>query len=134
MYAPFHPLCVGSPSHLAHHGRSAVVTKERSLDLVAPTVECRKIWVKALNLLLSKARASDKDDAIDDYLEKLWNKADEDRSASLTYDECCKVNFLGLAHHMPVCAHVDHRIVPVCRSWRRSMCAPSTQCRSAKTR
>jgi hypothetical protein len=50
------------------------------------------MWVKALNLLLSKARDSDKDDAIDDYLEKLWNKADEDRSASLTYDECCKVN------------------------------------------
>lgn len=67
------------------------MTADRSLDLVAPTVECKKVWVKALNILLGQIRHSNMDDAIDDYLEKLWKKADEDRSSTLTYDECCKV-------------------------------------------
>jgi hypothetical protein len=69
----------------------SVITHDRSLDLIAPSVEYAKVWVRVLTLLVQKLFA-DEDETTDHslftkYLEEQWNRADTDRSGSLTLKE-----------------------------------------------
>jgi len=64
------------------------VTHDRSLDLITKTPEMRDVWVRALTLLLMR-KNEDKTpgDQFERYLRMQWNRADTDRSGSLTLPE-----------------------------------------------
>ena len=69
----------------------SVVTHDRSLDLIASTVEYAKLWVRILTLQVQKTFL-DMEEAAENslftrYLEEQWNRADTDRSGSLTLKE-----------------------------------------------
>jgi len=69
----------------------SVVTHDRSLDLIASTVEYAKLWVRLLTLQVQQTfldvEESAQESLFTRYLEEQWNRADTDRSGSLTLKE-----------------------------------------------
>ena len=52
----------------------AVVTKDRSLDLIAPHKEARQMWVKALNLMLQESKMPVRGNVMHRYIDTMWNR------------------------------------------------------------
>mmetsp|Transcript_66796 Transcript_66796/g.164629 ORF Transcript_66796/g.164629 Transcript_66796/m.164629 type:complete len:812 (+) Transcript_66796:154-2589(+) len=65
----------------------SIVTDKRSLDLIAPTMEARKVWVKTLHLLVHGLKNPPTTSKMRSYFKEQWNRADENRTGNLTHGE-----------------------------------------------
>ena len=63
----------------------SIVANDRTLDLVAPSFEAAKVWMRAIELLLGKYQSDE--NTFKAYIEMHWDRADTDRSGNLTCDE-----------------------------------------------
>jgi Ca2+-binding EF-hand superfamily protein len=67
----------------------SIVGASRSLDVVAPSREAAKVWSRTIELLLDKFQSDN--NTFQSYIELHWDKADTDRSGSLTFSEVQEV-------------------------------------------
>src|SRR5687768_6131016 len=62
--------------------------KSKTIDLVADNRVTRNVWVRALNHLVEKWRAVDKEYAYDAWVRAQFKKADKKGNGTLKFSEC----------------------------------------------
>lgn len=83
--------------HKAKHDEElsfSLVLPSRSLDLVASDARRKAIWIRLLQILVSKSKRhigtvdhAHSNSAYEEYLKQMWNAADKDRSGNLSVTE-----------------------------------------------